>query len=145
MLVKCQTRFSVCKEIWKRTTDIHWPWFREKVVLDQGRQSTRNLDCLEVDSKSKSHGKLSIHYAVALETIETIFRIIVPANQLSLYGAVSAMCEEYESLHEKTGQPVVKGESSSSLVLSVIKTETLWIVMTWLTKIFYCKTVWRTN
>ena len=33
------------------------------------------------------------------------------------------MCEEYETLHERAGQPVVRGESSSSLVLSVIKTE----------------------
>ena len=33
------------------------------------------------------------------------------------------MCEEYESLHERTGRPVVMGQSSSSLVLSVIKTE----------------------
>ena len=73
--------------------------------------------------KSKGHGKLSIHYSADLETIETIFRIIVSANQLSLYGAVTEMCNEYESLHDRTGQPVVGGQSSSSLVLSVIKTE----------------------
>ena len=75
--------------------------------------------------KSKSHGKLSIHYSADLETIETIFRIIVSANQLSLYGAVAEMCEAYESLHERTGRPVVMGQSSSSLVLSVLKTEVL--------------------
>ena len=57
--------------------------------------------------KSKGHGKLSIHYAADLETIETIFRIIISANQLSLYGAVAEICEEYESLHERTGRPVV--------------------------------------
>ena len=45
--------------------------------------------------KSKGHGKLSIHYAADQETIETIFRIIVSANQLSLYGAVAEICEEY--------------------------------------------------
>ena len=33
------------------------------------------------------------------------------------------MCEEYESLHKRTGRPVVMGQSSSSLVLSAIKTE----------------------
>ena len=73
--------------------------------------------------RSKGHGKLSIHYAADLETIESIFRIIVSANQLSLYGAVADMCEEYESLHERTERPVVIGQSSSSLVLIVIKTE----------------------
>ena len=33
------------------------------------------------------------------------------------------MCEEYESLHERTVRPVVMGQSSSSLVLRAIKTE----------------------
>ena len=70
--------------------------------------------------KSKGHGKLSIHYTADLETIETIFRIIVSANQLILYGAIAEMCEEYETLHERTLRPVVMGQSSSSLVLSVI-------------------------
>ena len=73
--------------------------------------------------KSKGHGKLSIHYAADLETVETIFRIIVSANQLSLYGAVAEICEEYGSFHERTVRPIVMGQSGSSLVLSVIKTE----------------------
>ena len=71
----------------------------------------------------KGHGKLSIHCSADLETIETIFRIIDSANQLSLYRAVAEMCEEYETFHDRTGQPVVGGQSSSSLVPSVIKTE----------------------
>ena len=75
--------------------------------------------------KNKGHGKLSIHYAADLEPIETIFRIIVSANQLSLYGAVAEMCEEYETIHGRTEQPVVTGQSSSSFVPSVIKTEVL--------------------
>ena len=54
-----------------------------------------------------------------------LFRIIVSANQLSLYGAVAEICEECESLHERTGRPVVMGQTSSSLVLSAIKTEVL--------------------
>ena len=67
--------------------------------------------------------RTSIHYAADLETVETIFRIIVSANQLSLYGAVAEMCEGYETLHERTGRPAAMGQPSSSLVLSVIKTE----------------------
>ena len=54
--------------------------------------------------KSKGHGKLSIHFAADQETLETIFRIIVSANQLSLYGAVANMCEEFDSLHDRSGQ-----------------------------------------
>ena len=70
--------------------------------------------------KSKGHGKLSIHFAAVQATIETIFRIIVFANKLSLYGAVPNMCEEYESFHERTVRPVMMGQS---IFLSDIKAE----------------------
>ena len=56
--------------------------------------------------KSKGGGQLSIHYCADLETIETVFRTITSVNQLSLYGAVADMCEEYETFHDRTGQPV---------------------------------------
>ena len=87
------------------------PIFRATSPLSRGRL------------KSKGHGKLSIHYCADLETIETIFRTIISVNQLSLYGAVEEMCEEYETLRDRSGQPVVRGQSSSSFVPSVIKTE----------------------
>ena len=53
--------------------------------------------------KSKGHEKLSIHFAADHGTIETIFRIIVFANQLSLYGAVANMYEEFESHQDRSG------------------------------------------
>ena len=46
--------------------------------------------------KSKGHGKLSIHFTADYPTIETIYRIIAFVNQLGLYGAVAAVCEEFE-------------------------------------------------
>ena len=60
-----------------------------------------------------------------LETIKTVFRTIISVSQLSLYGAVAQICEEYETFHDRTGQPVVRGQSSSSFVPSVIKTDVL--------------------
>ena len=85
------------------------PIFRATTPLSRGKL------------KSKGHGKLSIHFAADQETIETIFRIIVSANQLSLDGPVANMCEECESLHDRSGQlDVVMGQS---IVLSEIKTE----------------------
>ena len=85
------------------------PIFRATTSLSRGKL------------KSKGHGKLSIHLGATQETIEAIFRIIVSANQLSLYGAVAEMCEEYESLHDRSGRPdKVMGQS---IVLSEIKAE----------------------
>ena len=71
--------------------------------------------------KSKGHGKLSIHFTADYPTIETVFRIIISANQLSIYGAVATLCEEFESHQDRSGQPdVLMGQS---IVLSEIKAE----------------------
>ena len=48
--------------------------------------------------KSKGRGKLSIHFAADQDTIDTIYRIILSVHQLSVYGAVAAICEEFEGL-----------------------------------------------
>ena len=58
--------------------------------------------------KSKGGGKLSIHYCADFATIETVFRTIISANQLSHYGAVAEMCKEYESYQDRTGGPFVR-------------------------------------
>ena len=54
--------------------------------------------------KSKGHGKLSIHFTADYPTIETDFRIIISANQLSIYGAVATMCEEVETHQDGSGE-----------------------------------------
>ena len=104
-----------------------WDKFAERMLLEFAESGCPIFRATTPFSrgqlKSKGHGKLSTHYAAALETVETICRIIVSANQLSLYGAVAEICEEYGTFHERTERPVVMGQSSSSLVLSVIKTE----------------------
>ena len=72
-----------------------WDHIAEKMLLEFAesgcpifRATTPLSRC---KPKSKGHGKLSIHFAADQETIETIFRLIVFANQLSLYGAVANM------------------------------------------------------
>ena len=58
----------------------HVPVFRATTPLSRGQL------------RSKGHGKLSMHFTADCPTIETLFRIIVSANQLSLHGAVSRKC-----------------------------------------------------
>ena len=87
--------------------------------------------------KSKGHGKLSIHFTSDYPTIETIFRTIVLTNQLSLYGVVANMCEEFETHQDGPGEPdVLMGQS---IVLGEIKAEVLLQNDTsHHTRIFYC-------
>ena len=71
--------------------------------------------------KSKGHGKLSIHFAADELAIETIFRIIISVNQLSIYGAVAAICEEFENHQDGSGEPeILMGQS---IVLGDVKAE----------------------
>ena len=83
--------------------------------------SVQRLHCPGGILKSKGHGKLSVHFTAEYPTIETVFRIIISANQLSIYGAVAEMCEEFENHQDGSGEPdVLMGQS---IVLGEIKAE----------------------
>ena len=71
------------------------PIFRSTTPLSRGQL------------KSKGKGKVSIHFTADQETVDTIYRIILSVNQLSVYGAVAAICDEYENHQDGTGQPVI--------------------------------------
>ena len=71
--------------------------------------------------KSKGRGKLSIHFTADQDTVDTIYRIVLSVNQLSIYGAVAAICDEYEGHQDSTGQPVIL--VGQSIVLGEIKAE----------------------
>ena len=57
--------------------------------------------------KSKGGGKLSIHYCADQESITTVFRTITSVNQLSIYGTVSDLCDEYRICQARTERPVI--------------------------------------
>ena len=57
--------------------------------------------------KSKGRGKLSIHFTADQDTVDTIYRIILSVNQLSVYEAVAAICEEFQDHQDRTGEPVI--------------------------------------
>ena len=71
------------------------PIFRATTPLSRGKL------------KSKEKGKVTIHFSADQDTVDTIYRIILSVNQLSIYGAVAAICDEYESHQDSTGQPVI--------------------------------------
>ena len=86
------------------------PTFRSTTPLSRGQL------------KSKGRGKLSIHFTASQDTVDPIYRIILSVNQLSVYGAVAAICEEFEDHQDRTGQPVIL--VGQSVVLGEVKAET---------------------
>ena len=65
--------------------------------------SVQRLHCPEVFSKAKDTE--NCRYILLRITHQLrLFRIIVSANQLSLYGAVANMCEEFEFHQDRSGQ-----------------------------------------
>ena len=63
--------------------------------------------------KSRGGGLLSMLMGW---TIETVFRTIISVKQLSIYGAVSDLCEEYKACHVRTVRPVLAGQSDPLFV-----------------------------
>ena len=128
------TSVSVRKKISSRTLVVPRIWVRSKVVFRQERKTRRKWDRVAElmmikfgesghpvfratspfsrgTLKSKGGGKLSIHLCADGDTIETVFRTIISVNQLSIYGAVSDLCEEYSSCQTRTGRLVVAEQS----------------------------------
>ena len=66
---------------------------------------------------------MSIHFVADQDTIDTIYRIIFSVNQFRVYGAMAAVCEEFESHQDRTGEPeILMGQS---IVLAEVKAEAL--------------------
>ena len=61
----------------------------------------RLLHCPGVLSNAKDME--NCRYTADNPTIETIFRIIISVNQLSIYGAVANICEELEDHQDGSG------------------------------------------
>ena len=100
---------NIAEEMLLEFAESGHPTFRATTPLSRGQL------------KSKGRGKLSIHFAADDFTIDTIFRIILSVNQLSVYGAVAAVCEEFESHQDGSGEPeILMGQS---IVLGEIKAE----------------------
>ena len=74
----------VAEEMLLKFEESGHPIFRSTTPLSRGKL------------KSKGKGKVSIHFSADTDTIDTIYRIILSVNQLSIYGAVAAICDEYE-------------------------------------------------
>ena len=65
--------------------------------------------------QSRKGGKLSTHFCADGRTIETVFRKIISVNQLSIYRAVSDLCEEYGTCQTRTGETRIWQEQSDAL------------------------------
>ena len=97
-------------------------WYSIKEDSPQGIwDNIARLHCPAINSEAKDTENCRFTLLPTKKQLRLFFRIIVSANQLSLYGAVPNMCEECESLHDRSGQlDKVMGQS---IVLSEIKTE----------------------
>ena len=133
MPIECQTRFSVCKEIWKRTQSFIGPGSEKKwyCISEDSPQGERDnmaermlLDFAESGCpifratsplsrgrlKSNGHGKLSIHYTADLETTGTVFsHNCFCTSAQSSRSSRRYVCEEHETLHDTMGDKMITG------------------------------------
>ena len=100
---------NIAEEMLLHFAESGHPIFRATTPLSRGKL------------KSKGKGKVSIHFTADQDTVVTIYRIILSVNQLSVYGAVAAICDEFENHQDGTGQLVIL--VGQSIVLGEIKAE----------------------
>ena len=118
---KCSTRIFVCKKIWKRQLSFIGPGSEKKwySISEDSPQGIWDKIAERMLLEFAESGRYTMQ--PNRKRLRHFFRIIVSANQLSLYGAVAEICEENESVHDGSGRPdKVMGQS---IVLSEIKTE----------------------
>ena len=99
----------IAEEMLLKFAESGHPIFRATTPLSRGKL------------KSKGKGKVSFHFTADTDTVDTIYRIILSVNQLSIYGAVAAICDEYDDQPDSMGEPVIL--EGQSIVLGKIKAE----------------------
>ena len=75
------------------------------------RFSETRVHCPEERSKAQEVENYLYTSGADGDTIETVFRTIISVNQLSIYGAVSDLCDEYSACQARTERPVLTGQS----------------------------------
>ena len=138
MRVKRSARFYLCEKIFTRKMVILRTWIRKEMVFHSRMQTTKrmgqscggnndnNLQTADTQSSdprvhypeecSRANVVENCQYTSALmrDTIGTVFRTIISVNQLSIYGAVSDLCEEYRICHVRM-ERLVQAEQSDQL------------------------------
>ena len=99
----------IAEDMLLKFTESGHPIFRATTPLSRGQL------------KSKGKGKVSIHDSADTDTKGKFYRIILSVNQLSIYGAVAAICEEFVGQPDNTGEPVIL--EGQSIVLGEVKAE----------------------
>ena len=134
MFKECQLCKDICEKIWCWSMVISWIRFWTELVFckqiaeemllefaERGHPTFRATTPLSRGFlKSTRHGKLSIQQ-MNRQLKHFFFRIIISVNQLSIYGAVAAVCEEFEDHQDRTGEPEIF--MGQSIVLGEIKAE----------------------
>ena len=69
------------------------------------------VHCPEERSKAKEVENYQYTSVPMGDTIQTVFRTIISVNQLSIYGAVSDLCDEYRTCQARAGRPVLAEQS----------------------------------
>ena len=87
---------------------LNWWWSNSENADTQFTE--QRVRCLEERSKAKE-AEHYLHTSVPLVIRLKFFRTIISVNQISIYGAVSDLCEEYSICQTSTGRLVVAEQS----------------------------------
>ena len=96
---------------WEDSSSKHLCLDSDEEVISPSHES----NCPEERSKAKEVENYQNTFALTRERLKLFFRAIISENQLSIYGAVSNLCEECKTCHVRTGR-LVLGRTISPIV-----------------------------
>ena len=123
MHCKCHTCDLICKKISTRTLVILRTWIGKEVVFYLHGQTTRRMEQSCWTNDDQVQRKRTPSFPSHESIINTLLcrwgngwncfshKKIISANQLSIYGAVSDLCDEYSACQARTVRPILSGQS----------------------------------
>ena len=134
MRIKRPTRFDLCEKIFTMKMVIPRTWIRKEVVFYLQWKTTRRMGQSRGIDDDKIQWKrtpsLPIHESIIQRSaqkqrwwkiVKTLLRWWgndwncfshnISVNQLSIYGAVSDLCEDYKACHVRTGRRILARQS----------------------------------
>ena len=85
---------------WDRVAELMMTKFSEKADT---QFSEPRVHCPQERSKAKEVENYQYTSVPMGDTVETVFRTLISVNQLSIFGAVSDLCDEYSVCQARTG------------------------------------------
>ena len=100
----------------------YWTQTAEKMLLNFERSGHPFFRCTSALEKgqlrSKERGKTTFHFTACEDNVQSLLKMVMSVNQLSLYGAVADVIQELPEDQVAPGRPVAFDQTEQEILLA---------------------------